>query len=54
LASAPAMAFTFDSAKVVDDQTRKACLALVVWFDYQGRRCVRVFDHTCQGLRPPP
>lgn len=52
--SDPTAAFNFTPAKVVDDQTRKSCHALVVWFDYQGRRYVRVFDHVRQCLLLPP
>lgn len=54
LVSDPAAAFNFDAKKVADDQTRKSCHALVVWFDYQGRRYVRVFEHTRKCLLLPP
>jgi hypothetical protein len=50
----PAVPFNFAPGQVVDDQARKSCHALVVWFDYQGRRYVRVFDHVRQCLLLPP
>jgi hypothetical protein len=50
----PQVGFNFDPKKVADDQARKACRALVVWFDYQGRRYVRVFEHTRKCVLLPP
>jgi hypothetical protein len=53
LVTDPTVAFNFDPKKRVDDQARKACRALVVWFDYRGRRYVRVFEHTRRCLLLP-
>ena len=46
LVSDPNKPFNFNAAAVADDEARKTCHALVVWFDYQHRRYVRVFEHS--------
>lgn len=46
LVSDPAEPFNFDARHLADDEKRKSCHALVVWFDHQGRRYVRVFERS--------
>ena len=46
LVSDPQKPFNFNASAVADDERRKTCHALVVWFDYQHLRYVRVFEHS--------